>query len=90
MKIPDFHGLFMFLRKNVVFFFIFTDLTRFQGPLGAMYFRVLAGASNLYAEISGWLEPCGKALNGDREALKRTFRSNRNALKGDEPGAKGG
>ena len=27
-----------------------------------------------------------EALNGDREALKRTLR---NALKGDEPGAKG-
>ena len=53
-------------------------------------FRVLAGASNLYADISGWLEPCGEALNGDREALKRTFRRNGNALKGDEPGAKGG
>ena len=48
----------------------------------------MAGASNLYADISGWLEPCGEAFNGDREALKRTFRSNGNALnqvlKGDE------
>ena len=29
------------------------------------------------------------ALNDDREALKRTLRSNGNALKGDEPSAKG-
>ena len=56
----------------------------------SLIFQVLAGASNLYADISGWLEPCREALNGDRETLKRTFRSNGNALKGDEPGPKGG
>ena len=31
----------------------------------------------------------GQALNGDCEALKRTLNSNGNALKGDEPDAKG-
>ena len=31
----------------------------------------------------------GEALNCDRGALKRTLRSNGNALKGDEPGAEG-
>ena len=30
-----------------------------------------------------------EALNVDHEALKRTLRSNGNALNGDEPGAKG-
>ena len=70
--------------------FISEQLVSTKLPDPSLIFRLLAGASNLYDDISGWLEPCGKALNGDREALKRTFRSNGNALKGDEPGAKMG
>ena len=64
MKIPDFHGLFMFLRKNEWIckacsaFFIFTDLTRFQGPKEAMYqsvgkcFRIHLRAASIHISDS--------------------------------------